>query len=263
MPRALQLIAGTVNAAGAGFNTVTAAPGDSFTVAAGTNEGTITLEQLWAAGAVTDMLRVYSPRMHDNTQGIRVQVGTQKYRSLLPWDADQPLYPADTPTFQTDATGAGQTGLLALYEYADLPGANPRLATWDDINPRVEQLSYVEVDVTSSATVGTYGNGVALNANFDNFKANRDYALLGYTVNAGCLGIAITGPDTSNYKIGGPGDPDPAFTKDVFRRASMESGRAFIPVIAANNRGATIVQNVDVAASTAVHVSLALALLKQ
>lgn len=263
MPRALQLLAGTVNAAGAGFNTVTASPGDSFTVAAGTNEGVIQLEQLWAAGAVTDMLRVFSPRMHDNVQGIRVQVGTTKYRPLLPWDADQPLYPADTPTFQTDATGAGQTGLLALYEYMDLPGANQRLATWDDVNSRIEQLSYVEVDATASATVGTYGAGVAINANNDNFKANRDYALMGYTVNAACLGVGIIGPDTSNYRIGGAGDPDPIFTKDLFRRASMETGRAFVPIINANNKGSTLVQVVDVAASTAVHVSLALALLKQ
>lgn len=263
MPRALQLIAGTVNAAGAGFNTVTAAPGDSFTVASGVSEGAIQLEQLWGAGAVTDILRVFSPRMHDNTQGIRVQVGTTKYRTLLPWDADQPLYPADTPTFQTDATGAGQTGLLALYEYMDLPGANPRLATWDDVNPRIEQLSYVEVDVTASATVGTWGAGVAINANFDNFKANRDYAWLGYTVNAGCLGIGVTGPDTSNYRIGGAGDPDPIYTREIWKRASMDSGRAFIPIIAANNKGGTLVQAVDVAASTAVHVSLCLGLLKQ
>lgn len=263
MPRTLQLIAGYVNAAGAGFNTVTAAPGDSFTVAAGTNEGAINLEQLWGAGAVCDMLRVYSPRMHDNVQGIRVQVGTTKYRPLLPWDADQPLYPADTPTFQTDATGAGATGLLALYEYLDLPGGNQRLATWDDINPRVEQLSYVEVDATGNATAGQWGTGVAINANNDNFKANRDYAVMGYTVNAACLGVSIVGPDTSNYRIGGAGDPDPVFTKDLFRRAAMETGRPFIPIIAANNKGGTLVQIVDTAASTAVHVSLALALLKQ
>lgn len=263
MPRTLQLVAGTVNAGGAGFNTVVAAPGDTFTVASGVSEGAINLEQVWAAGAVTDMVRIYSPRMHDNNQGMRIQVGTQKYRPLLPWGVDQPLYPADTPTFQTDATGAGQTGLLAMYEYLDLPGANPRLASWSDISGRIEQISGVEVDAAASATVGTYGAGVALNAANDNFKANRDYALLGYTVNVGCLGVGITGPDTSNYRIGGPGDPDPALTHETFVRTSVDTGRAFIPIIAANNRAATLLQIVDVAASTAVHVSLVLALLKQ
>jgi hypothetical protein len=262
MPRAIQMIAGFFTAGGAGVNTVTPAPGDSFTVAAGTQEGAINLEQIYAAGATTDFVRIYSPRMHDNVQGTRLQVGTQKYRPLLPYGADQPLYPADTPTVQIDATGAGTGGILAMYEYLDLPGANPRLATWADIQPRVEQVSGVEVDVVSGA-IGAYGNGVAMNANFDNFKANRDYALLGYTVNAGCLGIGIFGPDTSNYRIGGPGDPDPALTHEVFVRTSVDTGRAFIPVIAANNRGSTLVQAVDVAAATAVHVSLILALLKQ
>lgn len=263
MPRALQLISGFATNAGAGTTTVTPAPGDSFTVAAGTQEGAINLEQIYAAGASTDFVRIYSPRMHDNVQGIRLSVGTQKYRPLLPYGVDQPLYPADTPTVQVDTTGAATGGVLALYEYLDLPGANPRLATAADVQGRIEQISGVEVDVTSSATIGSWGTGVALNGTFDNFKANRDYALLGYTVNAGCQGVGIVGPDTSNYRIGGPGDPDPAFTHEVFWRTSTDTGRAFIPIIAANNRGSTLVQAVDVAASTAVHVTLVLGLLKQ
>lgn len=262
MPRALQLIAGFFTAAGAGTNTVTPAPGDSFVVAAGTQEGAINLEQIWAAGATTDFVKIYSPRMHDNTQGMRFMVGTTKYRPLLPWDVDQPLYPADTPTVQIDATGAGSGGILAMYEYLDLPGANPRLGTWEDINPRIEQIMGCEVDVTSGA-IGAYGNGVALNGTFDNFKANRDYAWLGYTVNVGCLGVAVTGPDTSNYRIGGPGDPDPVITREVFKRAAQDTGRAFIPIINANNRASSFVQAVDVAAATAVKVTLNLALLKQ
>jgi hypothetical protein len=262
MPRALQLVAGFATAAGAGINTVTAAPGDSFTVAAGTQEGAINLEQVWTAGAVTDYFRIYSPRMHDNTQGIRMQVGATKYRPMLPWDADQPMYPADTPTVQLDATGAGTGGILVMYEYLDLPGANPRLATWADVNPRIEQIMGCEVDVVSGA-IGAYGNGVALNGTFDNFKANRDYAWLGYSTNVGCLGVAVVGPDTSNYRIGGPGDPDPILTRDVFKRVSEDTGRAFIPIIAANNRASSFVQAVDVAAATAVKVTLVLALLKQ
>lgn len=263
MPRALQVVSGFFTAAGAGTNTVTPAPGDSFTLAAGTAEGDINLEQIWAAGATNDFVRIYSPRMHDNVQGMRMQVGTQKYRPLMGWNVDQPMYPADTPTVQVDATGAGTGGILVMYEYMDLPGANQRLATWDDIAPRIESVSGCEVDVTSSATIGSWGTGVAINGTFDNFKANRDYAWIGYTVNAGCQGISVLGPDTSNYRIGGAGDPDPLYTRDVFRRASVDTGRAFIPIIAANNKGATLVQAVDVAASTSVHVTLVLGLLKQ
>lgn len=262
MPRVLQLIAGTVNAAGAGENIVTVAPGDSFTVAAGVQEGNIFLAQLFAAGAVTDYVKVYSPRMHDNVQGIRMQAGTTKGLPILPWGQDQPLYPADTPTFKTDATGAGQTGLMALYEYIDLPGGNQRLATWDDVRPRIDQISGCEVDVNSGAAIGSWGASVALNGTFDNFKANRDYALLGYTVNAACMGIAITGPDTSNYRIGGAGEATHTYTYDTFVEMSMGTGRPCIPIINGNNRASTYVQAIDTAASTAVHVSLTLALLK-
>ena len=263
MGRALQLITGTVNAAGAGYNTVTVSPGSSFAVAAGVSEGSIFLEQTWAKGATTDQVQIFSPRMHDNNVGIRLQTGTSFSRRLLPWSVDQPLYQADTPTVQTHATGAGQSGIGVIYEYLDLPGAQGRFATWEDVDARIEQVYGQEVDVTSSAAIGTYGASVALNAANDNFKANRDYALLGYTVNAACLAVAITGPDTSNYAVGGPGDPDPVWTFDFFKKASMETGRPFIPIIAANNRAATFVTAVDTAASTAVHVSLTLALLKQ
>ena len=263
MGRALQLITGTVNAAGAGYNTVTVSPGSSFAVAAGVSEGAIFLEQVWAKGTTTDQVQIYSPRMHDNNVGIRLQTGTVLNRQLLPWGVDQPLYQADTPTVQTHATGAAQSGIGVLYEYLDLPGAQGRFATWADVQPRIEQIYAQEVDVTSSATIGTYGASVALNAATDNFKANRDYALLGYTVNVACLAIALTGPDTSNYPVGGPGDPDPVETIDYFKNASWMTGRPFVPIIAANNRAATFLTAVDTAASTAVHVSLTLALLKQ
>lgn len=262
MPHAIQLIGGFNTAAGAGTTTVVASPGDSFAVAAGTGEGPIMLEQLWVTGATADFLKIFSPRMHDVGQGIRLMVGATKGRPLLPWGLDQPLYPADTPTVQLDATGAGTGAILALYEYMDLPGANQRLANWSDVQPRIEQVMGNEVDVTSSATIGTWGTSVGMNGTFDNFKAGRDYAILGYTVNAAVGGIRFTGPDTSNYAIGGPGDPDPVFTRDMFRRASIETGRPFIPIMQANNKATTLVQAMDIAASTAVKVTFTLALLK-
>lgn len=263
MPHALQLVTGTVNAGGAGYNTVTATPTENFTVAAAVSEGPIYLEQVWAKGTTTDQVQIFSPRMHDNNVGIRLQVGTTALRRLLPWGLDQILYPADTPTVQTHATGAAQSGIGVLYEYMDLPGTNPRLANWADISGRIEQIYGQQVAVTSSATIGSLGTAVALNAATDNFKANRDYALLGYTVSAACLAVAILGPDTGNYNIGGPGDPDPVATFEFFKKFSIDTGRPTIPIIAANNRAATTVAAVDTAASTAVNVSLTLALLRQ
>ena len=72
----------------------------------------------------------------------------------------------------------------------------------------------------------------------------------------------MTGIDTGQQKIGGPGDPDPILTSRQFVRLSQETGRPYVPIINANNAGSTFVQAVDVAAATATHVTLQLLRLK-
>lgn len=254
--------AGYVSPAGAGINAVTVASPDTFTVQDSTSEGNVSLAQIWAKGTVCDFVRVRDPRIHDVAQGIRLQVGTTALRPLLHWGTDVPLYPAQQPTVETDATGAGATGVCLMYEYFDLAGMDQSLATWDDIRPRIETLSGTEVDVTSGAA-GAYGTAVAFNGTFDNIFRDRQYALLGYTVNAACLAVGIYGPSTSNFTFGVPGDPDPIFTQDWFIRMSNELGRPAIPLIAGNAITSHFVKAVDTAATTAVHVSLKLALLKK
>lgn len=255
MPRAIQTIAGFTTAAGAGTNIVTPAAGDTFAVPS-LNPGTLgRLNNLWAKGAVADFIRVRSPRMHDPNQGIRVQIGTTQSTDLLPWEVSERLYSSDTPTVEIDSTGAGSSVILAIYDYDDMPGVNPRLASLADIQSRVIHISGTEVDVTSGA-IGTWGAGVALNANFDNFEAGADYALLGYTCSVACAGIAITGQDTSGLKTGGPGIADPYRTSRFFLDMAELTGRACIPIIAANNKQSTLLQNIDNAAATATKVTL-------
>jgi hypothetical protein len=257
MTNALQLIAGFVTNGAAGDSPIAAAAGDTFTVPSGEVSGEINLEQLYAGGASTDFIRMFSPRMHDNAQGLRLQVGSTKLRPLLPFGTTQALYPADVPTVRAHTTAAATAGVLALYGYDNLGGVSPRLASWNDVVGRISQVMGCEVDATSGA-IGTWGNGVALNATFNNWNANKDYALLGYSVNVSCLGVAITGIDTGNLKVGGPGDPDPVFTRTFFRDLSEKTGKPYIPIIAANNAGSTQVQVIDVAGATAVQVSLIL-----
>jgi hypothetical protein len=258
MPRALQTIAGFATAAGAGTNVVTPAPGDSFNVPSFDVSSRARLNQVYANGATTDFVRLRSPRMHDANQGLRLRVGATKNIELLPWDVSEVLYPSDTPIVEIDATGAGSGTVLVHYEFDDLPGVNPRLAGVADIASRVVHIMGCEVDVTSGV-IGAWGNGVALNANFDNFEAGADYALLGYDVNTACSGIAVTGKDTGNLKIGGPGVDNPRWTANYFVNMSEITGRPCIPIIAANNKSSTLLQNVDVAAATASKVTLLLA----
>ncbi len=115
-----------------------------------------------------------------------------------------------------------------------------------------------EVTVTSGA-IGAWGASAAVNSTFDNFEAGANYALLGYLVRTACLGVAITGKDTGNLKIGGPGSDDPLETRNYFVAWDRLTPQPRIPIIQANNRGSTVVQNVDIAAGTVSIVTLFLA----
>lgn len=258
MPNAIQTIAGFFTAAGAGTNVATPAPGDSFQVPSFDLSSKAYLEQLWTRGTTVDFIRFRSPRLHDANQGIRVRIGGTQMRSLLPWANQEVLYPSDAPIVEIDATGAGTDMVMAQYGYDDLPGVAPRLAMWSDVEPRIQHIMGCEVDVTSGA-IGAWGNGAALNSSFDNFEAGQDYAWLGYTLTGGCAAIAMTGKDTGNLKIGGPGADDNYESTNYFVNWSEQVGKPRIPVIAANNRGSTLLQNVDFAAATATKVTLYLA----
>lgn len=258
MPNAVQTIAGFFTAAGAGTGVATPAPGDTFQVPSFDLNSKAWLEQVSANGASLDFVRIRSPRLHDNNQGLRIFIGANQNRALLPWGNGEVLYPSDAPVVEIDETAAATGAILVTYGYDDLPGISPRLAHWSDVQPRIVHVMGCEVDVTSGA-IGAWGASSALNSSFDNFEAGADYALLGYTCSAGTLGIAVTGKDTGNLKVGGPGSADPIDVKDYFIKWSDMTGRARIPIIAANNKGSTVLQNVDSTAAKAVKVTLYLA----
>jgi hypothetical protein len=258
MPRAIQLVAGYYTAAGAGSGVATPMAGDTFNIANFTN-GNSYLEQAWVNGASTDWVSVRSPRMHDNNQGIRMITTPNSDDQLLPWGLNQIMYSGDTPTVTIDETAAATGAIAALISYDDLPGANPRLAMWPDVQSRIKNICGQEVDLGAIGAIGNYSAGVAINATFDNFQAGSDYALLGYWTAASVLAIAVAGQDTGNLKVGGPGVTDPKVTRDWFITMSVETGKPCIPIIAANNKGSTLVYQTDSSAHAAQHVGLVLA----
>lgn len=258
MPTAIQTIAGFFTAAGAGTNVVTPAPGDSFTVASFPLTAKAYLEKVAAAGTTVDFLRIRSPRLHDANQGLRIRVGATARRDLLPSGLQEQLYPSDTPVVEIDNNAAGSNVILVSYCWDDLPGVQPLLDTWENIKPRIVHTMGCEVTVTSGA-IGAWGASAALNSTFDNFEAGANYALLGYTVGTACAGIAVTGKDTGNLKIGGPGSTDLIETRSYFVDWDLRTPQPRIPIIQANNRGSTVVQNVDFAAATVSPVTLFLA----
>jgi hypothetical protein len=258
MPNAIQTISGFVTAAGAQTTAITPAPGDIVTVPSFALTSRGYLEKFAVKGTTVDFIRVRSPRLHDANQGIRVWVGATLGRELFIPGWNETVYPSDTPIIEIDSTGAATNGVVFSYGFDDLPGVQPLLDTWQNIAPRIVHIMGCEVDLTSGA-IGAWGASAALNSLFDNFEAGANYAWLGYTCSVAVLGIAMTGKDTGNLKIGGPGSTDPIETKRWFVDWDNSITPARIPIIQANNRGSTVLQAVDTAAATATKVTLYLA----
>lgn len=259
MPRAMQIVSGRTTNPGATITALTVNTGDSFAVRNFVS-GQAYIAELWAQEGTVGVIRVRSSLLHDNAQGIRERV-TLTARPLLPYEANQYLQAQDTLTFELSGGGAEtDVGAMLLY-YQDLPGAAARFATWAEVEARIEDIMAVELNMTTGGTVGQYGGSQALNANFDTFQRNRDYAILGYLCDTTVGVVGITGPDTSNLRVGGPGPADPIVTRQWFVELDRRNADPMIPIFNSANVAATTVDLVHTAAGATVNVSVICALL--
>ncbi len=228
-------------AASTAAQAMTPGSGQSFSVRAANGQSPITLEGLWANASVISDIRVRSPRLHDDVQAIRgSSAATDPRPSLL----------------EAFTQGAG-----LLVRYDDVPGINANLRSWAEVAPNIESYYSQEASPVSGSTAGDWGPGVAINSTYDVLKANRLYAILGYTVQSRCTSIAVQGVDTGNLLAGGPGCIDPMITRQWFVYNSLETGKPMIPVINSANKSATLVNVAHPTASTTVVVNLLMALL--
>lgn len=275
MPRAYEVLSGFNAAPTGGPDVWTMATGDSATVRNATPGSDIRLENAWGWNdSLTGILRIRSPRLHDFLQGIRLGFdsaylavpGALPVTPLFADAAQQRLESQDTLTIDMFDDGAASVeGGTLLVSYADLPGSAARLSTWQEVAGRIVDLVSVETQHTTGATAGDYGGEVAINSFEDVLKANRDYAVLGYTVQtAGATRIATVGyrsADFANYRLGGPGTVNPQETRDWFARRSSETGEPWVPIFNAANKFNTLVDLIDTGSANAVSVFTMLALL--
>jgi hypothetical protein len=242
---ALDVVSGAVTAPGTTFTSWTLATGDSLQVRNVPFDSKVLLLQMWALNNVAGRLVVRSPRMHDNVQGIRAFVTVGDPKPLLPWRMRQPLIAQDNLVAQQTGSAVGgevETGHLLVW-YENAPGLSGRFIDEATMAARAVNISEVETVNTPTAS-GTYSGEVAINSSFDNFKANVDYALLGYLVSAQCGAVTWKGIDTGNLRVGGPGDvAGRQYTSEWFVRLSRRYGMPLIPVFNASNRFA-IFQNI-------------------
>ncbi len=261
MGTAIDTVTATVTAPGAVLTAAVATTGDSFAVRNAPLNVGVWLISMWAFNNAAGVMRVRSPRLHDNVQGLRSQVLAATPLPLIEAWPVQRLIPQDTLIVELSGSAvAGQieSAVLMLY-YEDLPGIQGRFLGRDDLRTRGLNVLTVEVDLTPGVG-GGYTGASALNKNFDVLKANVDYALVGATFSATVGAVTIRGADSGNLRIPIPGLASmPQFSRDWFVRLSDQyvgAGMALIPIFNSANKAGITIEGVASQAGTAFNVSL-------
>lgn len=239
----------------ASYTAVTMATGDSASVRNFNPGASAYLCQAWALGATKGSVRVRSPRLHDNVQGIKANFAAATPVPLLCEYNTEALYAQDSLTIEIIDAGTETDMASLLMYYTDLPGTNARLYRWEEIDPRIQHVMGTEVDITTGGTAGDYGGAVAINNTFDQFKANTDYAILGYVTDTAMLSVGVRSADFGNLRVGGPGTNNKIDTRNWFVDLARTSRLATIPVFNAANKAGTLVDVVHNATGTAVVVT--------
>lgn len=260
------ILAQKQNITGGAWEALSPGTGDSFTIANFPNTSRAYILDAWSGnGSSKCQFSIRSPRMHDNVRGIRLAHQFNPTLSgadgdpqiLLPSVVRQPLYSSDTLVIEVNGTALDEALLTLLVYYEDLPGADAMLYTWEAIEPRIANI----VGILNSPTAGAacdYGTSVALNASDDRLKADTYYAVLGAVSDLPCHTVGIRGPDTGNYRCSLPMSWDGQKSSGFFVDMAREHRLPLIPVINANNKGATLVDAADVT-NTAPNVTWILA----
>ena len=244
MGLAAEVVGGFATNPGAVFTALTPAPTNTFAVRA-VNSGRVLLDEQWAKGGTAGVFRIRSPKMHDFVSGLGFPYQINNPRTFLERVPPQPLFQVDTLTCEITG-GAAETDVGAfLVWYEDVSGLGAQLAHWEEISGRIKNIITNQVNVSAAAALGNWSAGTALNATEDKLHADSVYALLGWESSLSVAAIAVQGADTGNLRIGGPSPLEPIDTRDWFVRLSQESGRAYIPLIKANNKGSTLVFQLD------------------
>lgn len=244
MPAALDTVTATGTAIGASLAALTINSGDSFQVKNASLQSQALLLNFWADVQLAGIVRIRSPKLHENTDAIRSRTLINCLDPLLPWAFPQVLTPQDTLIVELQgSTTAGQIESVQwLVYYSDLPGQAARFITPDQCRQRMKNFFGNRIAITLGTTAA-YAGSLAINNAVDLLKANTDYAVLGMTTDTRVAGISLRGPDTGNLRVTVPGGTNVLngmrFAADWFRWLSIGYGIPLIPVISSANKGGT------------------------
>lgn len=253
MGKALQLVSGYVTAPSTTYTAVTPSPNDLLAVNDYANGSQAWLVNAWLDCPTGGSLRMRSPNFHDDVNGIELVIPTAAPIALMNGYSVQRLQSNDTLTVEIKNTSSNAPAAgTMLHYYENLPGADAQLFPWEAIRGNIAELMTCRVSVNNSGTAGTYGGAAAMTALQNLFKANGYYALLGWTANKSLTSVGVTGTDTSNRRVGGPGTtPDVFDTREWFIEQSRQTGFPCIPVYKTQNLQSTVVDCIDIEGSGA------------
>lgn len=210
--------------------------------------------------------RYTSPQLHDTTNGILLNYAASAGTCQF-FDAPQPLYSQDTIT--STISGSAVAGDIECRQiwvgYDDLPGVDGKFIDWVQLNAMGEELYSVPITAAAVAT-GQYSTQVAINSSQDQYKANRDYAILGANFSGtltATAAIRIIGPDLGNIGTGIPVTTfDKSDSSSWFTNMSMHTQWPCIPVINSSNKALTFIAQQGNENAASLNVSLLMCLLK-
>lgn len=259
MPAGFIVDAGVATVASTGvLLPVTPGQGMTFSIRNAALSSGVWLNDVWRKGVHVGQARVTSPNLVPVANGIHMKCAAGLDDFLMPDIAYQDLIPQDILSVQDTGTAA-DVDLVAIQTYYDsLPGNGMTLKSPGDISGVTDFVFGWPVAVTSSATAGAQGSAL-ITTTEDQSSANTWYALLGYHVDVPIGVVGLSGVDTSQFLVGGPGDPVSYRTHNYFADQSLQLGKPCIPLFNSANKAATSIIAIDNAASTAVNVTMILA----
>ena len=257
MGKVIELLAGQATAPGAVITALAMGAGCTNVVRSVNQDQNPYLLTLWSDNQAAGIIRVMSPRMANNNQGIHIDTVIANSDLLLKPNLGQKLYSQDTLTLGISGSNvAGDfEGAAFLVYYPDLPGASGNFITPEDALSRATNIMTNRNAIVTGAGGGFTGQA-ALNATENLWKANKNYAILGYTVSAACTAVRMTASDLGNIGIGGPGNVlHRDKTADFFIDLSNSLNLPCIPVINSANVGGIIVDVMQDENAAAVNVA--------
>lgn len=254
---AIDTITATVTAAAAAGSVAAAVSGDSLVIRSTSSR--VRLLQAWIDTDATGFVQITSPKLHDNTRGLRFRTTVHQPFPLLPFEPMQDLFPVDTLAITiASAAGAGKIDNVSLMVYYDnIQGVSQTLIDVKTLEARRAETVAVEYAPGAPASGSTYAGLAALTAQSDLLKRGSSYALVGYKMGANATTLTIRGADSGNFRIPMPADSNSAYyTTTWFMALSDWTGIPLIPVFQANNSPAIFIEQVSNDLLAAVTASL-------